>query len=76
MSAHNRCEDCFWWDKKEPQHIYGDCRRQPPQFNLTVNVRRDQYTDGRDTITISRFPNAQWPNTSKDDWCGEWGAAP
>lgn len=70
-----QCETCKWWLKREPGHTYADCRRLPPQFNLAVNVRRDRYGDKQDEITVTRFPNAQWPNTAHDDFCGEYTAA-
>ena len=63
------CSDCRFWRKMEPHHDYADCMRLPPQFELSVTVRRDRYE--RDDITVSRFPHARWPNTHRDDWCGE-----
>lgn len=70
--ADMRCENCRFWDREQSGHTYADCRRQPPQFDLSVHVRRDGYDPVRDTVTVSRFPHARWPNTSKDDWCGEF----
>lgn len=67
-----KCSTCKWWNKTEPGHTYADCRRQPPQFNFNVNVKRSRYGDNQDEITVSRFPNAQWPNTNENDWCGEY----
>lgn len=69
------CQTCCYWRRLEPLHNYADCRRQPPQFNLTVDIRRDRYSRDQDQITVSRFPQAAWPNTAYDDWCGEYRPA-
>ena len=69
-----KCENCVFWRKLEPQHVYADCRRYPPQFSFSVDVRRDGYGRDVDKITVSRFPNGQWPNVHQDDWCGEFRA--
>ena len=66
------CESCVFWDKREVQFIYGDCRRMPPQSRLAVDIKPASYGgDGAQTISVTRFPHADWPNTHKDDWCGE-----
>ncbi|WP_158810278.1 hypothetical protein [Beijerinckia sp. L45] len=72
MSEGSTCSSGKFWHRAEPEHTYADCRRQPPQFSLAVNIRRDRFGDKQDEITVSRFPNAQWPNTAHDDWCGEY----
>lgn len=67
-----QCAECRFWHKHEPAHVYADCRRLPPQFDLSINVRRDRYGGEQDEIVVSRFPNARWPNTHEADWCGEF----
>lgn len=60
------CETCrFWeaWECYEDSPITGDCRRYAP---------RPYRRDGRSSIDMTN-----WPNTSHDDWCGEWvGTSP
>ena len=64
------CETCRFWDKREPQFIYGDCRRQPPQSRLNVDIKPATFGDAMN-VTVTRFPHADWPNTHQGDWCGE-----
>lgn len=65
------CETCRFWLKGEPQFIYGDCRRMPPQGRLAVDIKPASYGEKVMNVSITRFPHADWPNTHQDDWCGE-----
>lgn len=52
------CGNCEFWDIAKAWGERKDkaaCRIDPPTIK---------------TSGISCDPNAQWPNTSKDDWCG------
>ena len=72
IESDRKCATCRFWLQQQPKQTYADCRRQPPQFNFTVELRRDGYGSDRDRITVSRFPQGQWPNVAHDDWCGEY----
>lgn len=56
------CVTCKFWsgklriDNDRPPE-YGECRRNPPRV---------------DTRTPGNDPNAQWPTTMPDHWCGEY----
>ena len=65
-----KCETCPYWEKTDPGHVYADCRAVPPMHTLMVNISRDHYSARDDKISVNRFPNASWPNTGHDDWCG------
>lgn len=41
----------------------GECRRYPPQMTMWA-------TDNQHPLTYVAAPT--WPQTSRDDWCGEW----
>lgn len=71
------CETCRFFMKAEPQHIYGDCHRTPPQFTFHANLyeQRD-YASQRHRITIDRDRGGVWPNISQDEWCGEYQPTP
>lgn len=66
------CETCRFFHKREPQFIYGDCHRFPPQGEWTANFTEDGYERRRFKVEVSRFQNARFPNLSQDDWCGEY----
>jgi hypothetical protein len=67
------CKACTFWVKDEPGHIYGTCRRMPPQGRLAVDIKPAGYGgDGAHTVSVTRFPHADWPNTHEEDWCGEY----
>jgi hypothetical protein len=80
VSGEGKCATCRFWHKLEPQHIFGDCHRQPPQFNFSAYFTEDgYYTPKRYKTEISRQRDGVWPNVSQDEWCGEYrsrGAAP
>lgn len=50
------CGNCRFW-------ISQDCRRYPPQMTMWA-------TDNQHPLTYVAAPT--WPQTSRDDWCGEW----
>jgi len=67
------CETRRFFLKAEPGHIYGDCHHLPPQFNFYANIyEKDDYTQKRHRIDITRERGGCWPNISQDDWCGEY----
>lgn len=64
------CETCRWWDKSEPHHTFASCRRWPPRASLGVTVQERGY-GGKPDVSIYTRPEAEWPNTAHNDWCGE-----
>ena len=73
MSDRATCENCRFFVKAEPQHVYGDCHRQPPQFNFSAYFTEDgYYTPKRYKAEISRHRDGTWPNLSQEEWCGEY----
>lgn len=72
MSA--TCETCRFFMKSEPQHVYGDCHRLPPQFGFYANFHEEGYGGKRIRVEIQRERGGVWPNISEDDWCGEYSA--
>lgn len=64
------CKTCRWWDKAEPQFVYGDCRRLPPTTDFTATFVKDERF-GRDRVEVSRWRHGTWPNVNENDWCGE-----
>lgn len=71
------CSNCRFFQKQEPQHIYGDCHRQPPQFSFYANIYEPNgYGSERKRIDISRERGGVWPNISEAEWCGEHQPAP
>jgi hypothetical protein len=71
-----RCETCRFFHKAEPQYVYGDCHRMPPQFNFSANFTEEGYGAKRYKVELSRFQNAVWPNVHHDEWCGEYQEQP
>jgi hypothetical protein len=69
------CATCRFYLKHEPQHVYGDCRRSPPQFGFYANFRDDEYPRKQFRVEIQRERGGTWPNISQDDWCGEYQPA-
>jgi hypothetical protein len=66
------CETCRFFRKVDPiQHVYGDCHRQPPQFNFSAHFTEAGYESRRFKVDVTRHANGQWPNVHQDDWCGE-----
>ena len=49
----------------------GERVRERSDYTITPDGG-DGYRENTGTIAISKFPLACWPNTSEDDWCGEW----
>lgn len=68
------CECCRFFVKHDPQHVYGDCHRSPPQFGFYANIYEDSGYGGkqRSRIDITRERGGVWPNISQLDWCGEF----
>lgn len=69
MTARATCGTCRFWDREQPHHVYGDCRRLPPLNTLSAYGR--QGLGQRIEVTITTDRSAAWPNCSQDDWCGE-----
>ena len=76
-----RCENCRWHDVDGLYKMYrenadgmgnlGFCRRRPPipgQWRIP--------TDDPYVARVDYFMFADWPETSEDDFCGEWEAVP
>ncbi len=69
----DRCETCRFWEvyhnggpDEDPQYDPGECRRHPPTLLQTMELRR---IDATANIYVGK---AWWPETMRDDWCGEW----
>ena len=54
------CSLCRYWKQIAGEDSLGECRRFPPMLATDGCVR-----DG----------NGIWPDTSADDWCGEYRSA-
>jgi hypothetical protein len=61
MSERVECSGCKYWKAGNERSTWGQCRKNAPV----------PYTDKQPRST----PNAQWPTTKRDDWCGEAEAA-
>lgn len=69
-----RCFDCMYWDRdpvrlpsddeNDPDSLEGMCRRYPPAFVPTGDLR------GIDDVTS--FIHWGQPVSQSEDWCGEW----
>ena len=64
------CETCRWWRREYIGHDYANCHRMPPDFTMFVTGKRSSYGDGVE-VTLQRSSQAAWPNTHKEDFCGE-----
>jgi len=68
-----QCSTCRFFRKIEPQHIFGDCHRQPPQFNFSAYFTEDGCSgQKRYKAEITRQRDGVWPNVREDEWCGEF----
>ncbi len=54
------CGTCKFWDKSCDDPAWGPCRRHAP------------LASSMDPLSQSAHPDACWPRTKADDWCGEW----
>ncbi len=50
------CKHCWWWKNWESDGNRGDCRKSPP---VVVSRENGEY-------------GSVWPDTKRDDFCGEW----
>lgn len=64
------CETCGYWHRDQASYIYGMCRRWPPRSGLTVHAAKAHNYD-RIEVTMQTSSVPEWPNTGKDDGCGE-----
>lgn len=64
------CATCRYWHRDEATYIFGFCRRWPPRAGLTVHAAKAHAYD-RIEVTMQTSCNPEWPNTGKDDGCGE-----
>ena len=64
--AEQYCGNCRFW-KAFTSGTEGYCRRYAPRPTLKPN---------RDEDGVAVEQPAWWPDTSIDDWCGEWQASP
>ena len=75
-TLHMACGKCRWWRRDDDSHDddelppFGACHRLPPTFNLKAMKALDDL-DVRDTAP-EFWCNGWWPNTSSEDWCGEF----
>ena len=61
-----KCEDCRYWLRNKPNNAYpetinyGDCRRHSPRLIVA-------------SCGVGENPewSNDWPQTNKDDWCGD-----
>jgi hypothetical protein len=58
------CKTCVFFQPVEG--LLAECHRRAPTF-VTHNIRRVNGDDGK----VSE-PVAYFPETSADEWCGEW----
>lgn len=61
------CANCLHWKERTDQGDevrWGECRRYPPSGVVA-----------RNPITDEEQPEAVWPPTDPQDFCGEWKAA-
>ncbi len=60
--SYGRCSNCQYWTGTyhgdDPGDDFGECRRNPP-------------TDSDDK-TFDEHRIRRFPETTDDDWCGEW----
>jgi hypothetical protein len=72
--AEQRCGTCRWHDVAHLGDVevaadaQGECRRFPPHVDVAARWSRMQ--QGQD---VDDLPGI-WPETSVQDWCGEWQA--
>lgn len=69
FTPNQTCLNCKFW--KSISISLGDCRRFPP----TVVTSTDSETEGEHgeyREIIRSTTSTQWPDTSADDWCGEF----
>lgn len=64
------CETCGYWHRDQVQYVFGMCRRWPPRAGLTVHAAKAHNYD-RIEVTMQTSASPEWPNTGKDDGCGE-----
>lgn len=64
------CATCRYWHRDEPQYVFGMCRRWPPRAGLTVHAGKAHSYD-RIEVTMQTSCVPEWPNTGKEDGCGE-----
>ena len=80
---HDRCcGTCRWHDVKGFRAFYGTdardmgdmglCRKAPPLPDVTRLLHPRLQEAARTDV----FVFALWPETSDDEWCGAWEAAP
>jgi len=74
------CETCKWHDVHAFYEMYGEradgmgdmgiCRRNPPIPGVwrLARLKEDQARE-------DEFIFAEWPETSEEDFCGEWKGA-
>lgn len=61
-----QCETCVFWKRKNDISEAGRCRRYAPKpINWFV-------PDSGEEDDAEPTPEAVWPVTWNDDWCGEW----
>lgn len=67
------CRGCRWWQCDIPeQYKFGFCHRLPPTTTKHVTVKGARFGNDGGEVSIIDTNNPAWPNTSEDDWCGEW----
>jgi len=54
------CETCPFWAVADPESLYQECVRFPPNDQERVN-----FTEGFSGLV------GKWPRTHQDEWCGE-----
>lgn len=58
------CADCKFFAQHSDVHAYGSCRRHAPKFQ--------EIKDPNYSYELNWTPYRFWPNTRKDDWCGDF----
>lgn len=66
------CNTCCFWIRRGT--LFGECRRAMPYPRLNIHIRTHPTYDNRQfeaSVSGYHAPQAEWPTTNQDDWCGE-----
>lgn len=58
--SESRCDNCRFWRVVQRDAGVGECRREPPKIAFGT------------TPCGAVVVETHWPNTLRDEWCGEW----
>lgn len=60
-----KCYTCRFWKNRDTAYGEGECRRYAPR-----PTTKPRTTGDGETLPVLTY----WPETSQDDWCGEYAA--